>query len=666
MTNPHYPHLFSPFTVAGVELKNRLVMAPMSTSLGGVDGAVTPSQIAFYRERALGGFGLIIVEFTCVDPKTGRTEEHQLSLDSRRNLDGHYRLVETIHAAGAKAFLQLQHGGRFAKGSYLADGVVRGPMEVRSRKDPNKIVVAQMTDDEIQHLVEAFGRSAALASEAGYDGIELHGAHGYLLSQFLSPFSNQRDDKWGGDFERRLAFPTAVIKAVKAAIGDKPLCFRISADEFLKGGLSVEDNALIVPHLVAAGADMLHASTGRGPEAFDKVMEPMSAPEGWRLPYAKKLREAANVPMIGVGQIRWPETGEAALIEGDCDLVALGRPSLTDPAWPKKAEAGLRDEIRPCTSCNWCIAPDNLHRIVCAENPRTGSELDADFAADLGLGRKAVVVGAGPGGMAAALMLDQAGFQTTLHEASDELGGGLIASATPPGKDKLFWYRDYLVRRLAKSRVAVRRGHRVTADEIAAEAPDLVFVAAGTTTRPMSIDGIDDPMVLDAYELLMGHALPGVPAGGTAIVYGGGETGCEAAEYMAEHGARVVLVTRSGAHQLARSAEIVYRLGLVARINANPAIEVVAESEIVRITDGEVTVRGKDGDTRVIEAARLLMAQGRDPLNKVADDLVAAGVRCYLVGDSRKVGRIGDAVHTAYQAMRALAADRVPLQPLAC
>jgi 2,4-dienoyl-CoA reductase-like NADH-dependent reductase (Old Yellow Enzyme family)/thioredoxin reductase len=666
MTNPHYPHLFSAFTLDKLKLKNRVVMAPMSTSLGGVDGAVTPSQIAFYRERALGGFGLIIVEFTCVDPKTGRTEEHQLSLDSRRNLDGHYRLVETIHASGAKAFLQLQHGGRFAKSSYLADGVVRGPMEVRSRKDPNKIVVAALTDAEIEKLVEAFGKSAALAAEAGYDGIELHGAHGYLLSQFLSPFSNQRDDKWGGDFERRLAFPTAVIAAVKKAIGDKPLCFRISADEFLAGGLSIDDNALIVPRLVAAGADMLHASTGRGPEAFDKVMEAMSAPEGWRLPYARKLREASNVPIIGVGQIRWPETGEAALVDGDCDLVALGRPSLTDPAWPNKAAAGLKNSIRPCTSCNWCIAPDNLHRIVCAENPRTGRELDAVIPTDLGIGRSAAVIGAGPGGMAAALMLDQAGFATTLHEASGELGGGLIASATPPGKDKLFWYRDYLLQRLADSTVDVRIGHRITTDEIVAQAPDLVFVAAGTQTRAMPIDGVDSAMVIDAYEVLMGHQPPGVPVGGTAVVYGGGETGCEAAEYMAEHGARVVLVSRSPGAQLARSAEIVYRMGLVARIKANPAIEVVAESEIVRIADGGVHVRGKDGDTRVIAADALLMAQGRDPLDAIAQELIATGRQCYIVGDSRKVGRIGDAVHTAYQAMRAVMADRVPALPLAC
>jgi 2,4-dienoyl-CoA reductase (NADPH2) len=661
-----YPHLFSPLDLPGLRVKNRVVMAPMSTSLGGRDGAVTPANIAFYRERALGGFGLIIVEFTCVDPATGRTEECQLSLESRRNLDGHVRLVDTLHEAGAKVFVQLQHGGRFSPAHLLPAGITKGPSRVVSRKDPTKVIVQPFDIDEVTRLIEAFVRTATFAVEAGYDGIEIHAAHGYLFSQFMSPLSNQREDEWGGDFERRLAFPLAVARGVKQVIGRRPLSFRISADEFIPGGLTIEDNELIVRRLVDAGTDIIHASMGRGPEAFDKVMEPMSAAEGWRLPYARRLRAAAGVPVIGVGQIRWPETAEEAIVRADADLIALGRPSLADPEWPNKAAAGQRDAIRPCTTCNWCISNANRGRVGCAENPRAGAELDAPIPTDLGSGRRAVVIGAGPGGIAASLMLDQAGFETHLYEARTAIGGGLIASATPPGKDKLSWYRNYLTRRLADSGVTVHLGHRVVAEELLSAPPDVAIVAAGTVRRRLPIEGLEDPMVAEAFDVLMGDADATVPEGGRALVYGGGETGCEAAEFLAHRGVNVVLVTRSPAGKLARSAEAVYRIGLLERLTNNPAIEILDGSHVVRVGHGEVVVVSKDGQTRTLKVVRLLLAQGRDSQQALAERMVAAGVLCHVVGDSRQVGRIGDAVHAAYGAMRALTAHYAGLRRLAC
>jgi 2,4-dienoyl-CoA reductase-like NADH-dependent reductase (Old Yellow Enzyme family)/thioredoxin reductase len=662
----NYPQLFSGFALGSLTLKNRVVMAPMSTSLGGTDGTVTADQIAFYQERARGGFGLIVVEFTSVDPATGRTEVHQLSLESERNVEGHVRLVEALHASGTKAFLQLQHGGRWALPKYITGGIPKGASRVVSRRDPSKVVVEEMTDGEIRRLVDAFGAAAGRAARAGYDGIELHGAHGYLLSQFLSPFSNHRDDAWGGDAERRLAFPLAVIGSVRAAIGDRIFCYRISADEFVEGGLSIGDNEEICRRFVAAGVDMLHASTGRGPEAFDKVMEPMSAPEGWRLPYARRLREATGVPVIGVGQIRLPETAEQALLDGDCDLVALGRPSLTDPAWPAKAAAGRPETIRPCTTCNFCIAQENLHRICCAENPRVGRELDAPISATLGAGRTAAVVGAGPGGISAALMLSGAGFETDLYEARATVGGGLIASGAPPGKELLLRYRDYLQRQLDASPVRQHRGVPVTADTVAKTAPDVTIVATGTRNRVHPIEGLDDPMVVEAYELLMGDTDVGFAPDEHVVVYGGGETGCEAAEFAVARGARVTLVTRSRADQLARSAETVYRMNLVQRLMAHDRIAVVELHHILRVGQGVVTIADADGVTRDLEAGRLLLAQGRDPDRELADALVARGLSCHLVGDSRRGGRIGNAVQDSYQALRGIQARYMTTEPADC
>jgi 2,4-dienoyl-CoA reductase-like NADH-dependent reductase (Old Yellow Enzyme family)/thioredoxin reductase len=654
MTSTAYPQLFSPFALGDLTLRNRVVMSPMSTEMGGEDGSITPRMTAFYRERALGGVGLITVEFTSVSPQTGRASGRQLTLEAGRNLDGHVRLVEIVREAGAHIFMQMQHSGQFANAALLPGGMPIAPSDVYARRDPGRQIARSMSPQEIRRMIEAFGTIAELAVEAGYDGVELHGAHGYLLTQFLSPLGNHRDDEWGGDFERRLKFPREVISRVKRALGRRPLCFRLSADEFTPGGLTIEDLVLIVPHLVAAGVNLLHVSTGWGVgRAFATVVEPMSTPEGWRIPYARRIKDAAGIPVIAVGQIRWPETAEVAIAAGDCDLIALGRPMLADPYWAKKAEAGRRDAIRPCTSCNWCVsAHDGGSGVGCAENPRTGFELDPPLTHSLGAGRMAVIVGGGPGGMAAALFLDEAGFEAHLFERRGRLGGGLVASAAPPGKDKLAWYDSYLQQRIAASGVHVHLGRAIDVDTIVPMNPDVTVIASGTRPRDLQIEGLDDPFALEAYDVLMGERDPAVPPGGRVVIYGGGETGCEIAEYMAARNVAVMLVTRSPKDKLARSADWVYRMGLVARIMENPNITVLQNSTIIRV-EGDIAI--VDGEhAGPIQADRLLLAQGRVPDDTLAVELAAAGISCMVVGDSHKVGRIGDAVHMAYKAVQSL------------
>lgn len=662
-----YPHLFSPFRVRGLELRNRLVMAPMSTELGGLDGEVTPAMIAFYRERALGGMGLIIVEYTCVDPDTGRAHAYQLTLDDRKNLGGHRRLVRTVHEAGAHIFMQIQHCGQYANPKVLPGGMPIGPSDVFSRRDPGTMTCRGMTSDEVAGMIAAYGKTAELAVEAGYDGVELHGAHGYLLTQFMSPLGNKRDDEWGGDFERRLAFPLAVISTVRAALGDRPLTYRISADEFRSGGLTIEDMERIAPRLKEAGVDLLHVSTGWGVgQAFETVVEPMSTNEGWRIPYAARIRRAADIPVIAVGQIRWPETAETAIADGHADLVALGRPMLTDPDWANKAKAGRRDLIRPCTSCNWCISPHpGRVQVGCAENPRTGTELDPPLPAGMGLGRRAVVIGAGPGGASAALLLEQCGFETHIFETRIFTGGGIIASATPPGKEKLFWYSNYLGNRLEESNVIRHFGRKAALDDILPLKPDVVIVATGTRRIDLPIEGIDSPMVIDAYDLLMRERDLDLPAGAHVVIYGGGETGCETAEFCAHHGVRVTLVSRSPADKLARSAEWVYRSGLLRRLQDNPLITIVEDTHVRAAGDGKVLL-ARDETTTEIPADRLLLAQGRRSADQLVAELESAGIIVSAVGDSREVGRIGDAVHMAYRAVQSLSAQYAEVAKLAC
>lgn len=665
-----YPTLFSPFKLGSVTLRNRTVMAPMSTNLGSDEGAVTPRQIAFYRARAEGGIGMVIVEFCCVQRSTGRSEHRQLSLETRAHLDGHLRLVEAIKSAGAVACLQLQHGGPGVKRELVENGVAVGPTDVRSRHNPDKLTARALSDAEIEHLIECFGKTAELGVEAGYEAFELHGAHGYLLTSFLTPYYNHRDDAWGGDEERRLNFPRRVIQRVKQAIGNRPLIYRVSAEEFTPKGLSIEDMERIAPKLVAAGADALHVSIGLGATSFDKIIEPMSMPEGWRIPYAGRIRRTVDVPVITVGQIRWPATAEKALTDNEADLIAFGRPLLADPEWANKALRGEEDTIRPCTSCNYCVllGLDPNGAIGCAENPRTGHELDAIPDAGPARGKGAVVIGGGPGGMAAALMLDQAGFKTQLYEARASLGGGLIASAAPPFKDKLTWYQDYLERQLSKSGVTVKLGTNVDIPTLAAEKPAVVLVATGGRAVRVPIEGVDCNIVHDAYEVLMGNdtVLP-PPSDLPAVVYGGGETGCETAEYLGERGYNVVLVSRSAATQLARSAEMVYRGVLRKRLAENDKISIADNSTILSITpDGTVTLEKKDGSRSEIKAAYVLIAQGRKPDTGFIKALADAGLPYTVVGDARHGGRIGDAVNGAYAAVTAVCASSSPVRQLTC
>jgi 2,4-dienoyl-CoA reductase (NADPH2) len=578
-----------------------------------------------------------------------------MNLESENQLDGHYQLVDTIRESGAAVCLQLQHGGPGVKRSLVEGGIAVGPSDVFSRRDAGRRTARALTRAEIENFIECFERTAELAVRAGYQGIELHGAHGYLLTTFLSPLFNHRDDEWGGDEERRLRFPTRVIARVKAAIGDRPLIYRFSADEFSPQGLGIEDLERIAPRLVAAGADALHVSIGLGATSFDKVIEPMSVPEGWRLPYARRIRAATGVPVIAVGQIRWPDTAERALSDGDADLIALGRTLLADPEWANKARRGAVAEIRPCTSCNFCIALGmGEHGVIgCAENPRTGRELDALPVAG-SLGMRAVVIGAGPGGMAAALLLDQAGYVTELHESRAALGGGLVASAAPPFKDKLRWYQTYLERQLAHSGVRVSLCSQVNLQAIRACAPEVVILAVGGRAIALDIEGIDSNIVHDAYEVLMGADdwLPS-PGDGPVLVYGGGETGCEAAEFLAERGHSVILASRSPASQLARSAEMIYRGVLLERLTGNHRIQVLSETHLVRISESSVMLRARDGTTAEMPVSRVLIAQGRAPDSHLQTELNEAGIDYVTIGDARQGGRIGDAVRDAYAAVMA-------------
>jgi len=660
-----YPHLFQPIQIGPLRLRNRVVMAPMESHLGHADGSVSPEQIAYYRERALGGTGLIVVEFTCVDGTDGFSSmAPQLRLDNERYRSGHGKLVDAIKGAGAKACIQLSHAGRQSRESVIGRTPV-APSAVPLRSPYLDTVPRALEEEEIHRIIASYAHAAGLAVASGYDAVMLHGAHGYLLQQFLSPLVNRREDAWGGDFERRLRFPLEVVKAVKARLGGRALLYRMSVADFLDGGLTIEDAERIAPRLCEAGVDAIDISCG-SLDRVDVIVEPMSVPEGWRLPMARRIRAATGKPVICAGVMRWPDKAEQAIADGDTDCVSLGRALLADPMWPIKAQRGDAADIRPCTSCNWCIRETGANRGVgCAENPRCGHETDPPIE-DFGKGRRAVVVGAGPGGMAAALMLDQAGFSVSLYERRATLGGNLLTSATPPNKEKLFWYNDFLQRRIEKSGVEVHTGVHVDAALVRSLAPDALVLANGSRMAPLELERSGNLPVAPAYQALLGDIdLPASSEACPILIYGGGETGTETAEFLAKQGHKVVIATRSDACFLARNAEPLYRMQLLQRIGANEAIR-IKDKRVLMAIDGDHVLLSHDGTSEVQPAAAVLLAHGLVADTALADELRGSDFATISIGDAVEVARIGETVRDAYRAVHHLRRLLLCPEPLAC
>lgn len=654
-----FPALFSEISLGNITLPNRVMMAAMSTGLADPRGRITEEQIAYYQERARGGVGLVMVEFACVASEYGISEATQVVLDSDDFIPGHVALVKAVQAEGAVAGLQLQMPGQFA---YRSPGLTPvAPDEVRSRRD-GSVRARSLAAEEVEAVVGRFRDAARRAVEAGYDLIELHGAHGYLLHAFLSPALNHRADEWGGDFERRLAFPRAVIAAIKQELEGRPLLYRISADDYTPGSLAIDDMERIAPLLVAAGVDGIDVSTGSLSGSLERAIDPMSI-EGWRFDLAERIKRVVDVPVAAIGS-RWPATAENALQAGRADIIALGRPLLADPDWVRKARSGGAPGIRPCTSCNWCADRVFQHLPTgCAENPRAGRERVRTLGPDVGGSRRVVVVGAGPGGMAAAIQADSVGFDVVLLEREPVLGGGLIASAAPPGKQTLLWYRDYLLARLRDSGVDVRTGVSACVESVLALEPFAVILANGTVPTVQGIPGEDAAIVQSAYSLLLGNGPDPAALPGPAVVYGGGETGCETAELLASHDLDVTLVSRSDTSQLARAAEPLYRKVLMSRLRSNAHITLAPHTSISAIGASDVEIEDTAGVSTRLPTETVILAQGRDSADLLHAELAERGVQCIKIGDARQIARIGEAVHQANEAIRLLAGTGAEAPP---
>jgi 2,4-dienoyl-CoA reductase-like NADH-dependent reductase (Old Yellow Enzyme family)/thioredoxin reductase len=636
------PHLLSPIKIKSLELVNRVVMPPMGTNLGNPDGTVSEANLAYIKRRARGGAGLIITEISSVHP-SGSAIGNELGSYDDRFIPGLKKIADAVHAAGSKVALQLHHAGRESL-YLLQQGKAIAPSPIPSlifRLTPREI-----TREEIQEIIAAFGAAARRGVEAGFDAVEVHGAHGYLLTQFLSSLSNIRDDEYGGSLVKRSRFIIEVLQEVRKAVGpDFPISLRLSVEECIKDGYTFEDIRPILPHLVKAGADMLHASLGTHGSPGGITSAPPEYPAGFNVWRAKKLKEAVGLPVIAVGRFSDPSLANEVIARGEADLVAFGRQFLADPDFLIKAREGRPEDIRKCIACNQgCIERLILGegKIRCALNPETGQEMIYPQPPAM-VRRKVWIVGGGPGGLTAAYEAARLGHQVTLFEKEKETGGQLRFANRSPFKDHYGVWASWLASQVRKMGVAVRTKTEVTEGMISEGNPEVVILASGGERMKPDIPGIDLPLVCDAWRVLSGA----VPPGKHAVVIGGGLIGMETADYLCQKGTQVTLV-----EVLKRSPVLkITSHGYMLHTRLKEAgCRFFFNTTLTKIEESSVTVLIEGREQILSPVDQVVIAVGLKPHDGLKEFLQARKIRHFIIGDALQPRRILEATEEGARA----------------
>lgn len=631
--------LFSPFRIKSMELKNRIVMPPMGTIFASADGGPSDKLIEYHEARARGGAAMLTVEVTEVHPYT------HISIGDRGpaalfddNLIPRWRqFTERIHAAGAKASIQLYHPGR----QFPMLDPSKPPLAPSALPCPCPVchdVPRPLTIAEIEELVQAWGQGARRAKEAGFDAVEVHGAHGYLIAQFMSAHSNRRTDRYGGDLRSRLRFPLEILRAVREKVGpDFPVIFRYSADERAPGGRTLDESVAIAPLLVEAGADCLSVSTGTYLTLMTYLIPATGVAQGLNVDAAAAIKGAVDVPVIVAGKLNDPVMAEQVLRDGKADLIAIGRGLLADPELPNKAAAGQFEDIRWCIACNECIYRIlTAFGIVCTVNPELGREREMELK-PAARAKRVLVAGGGPAGMEAAHIAAKRGHDVTLYEAEEHLGGQFRIASLPPWKQEISPYLKYLSRRLEGTGVKVVLGQPLTPSLVAEAKPDVVVVATGGKPLLPDIPGSNADNVVTAHDVLLGKAVTGQ----RVLVVGGGLVGCETADFLSLYGKEVTIVEMLP--ELASDMAMGPRDLLLERLRQSQVVALTSATIVEIIADGVVAEHEGHRDT-IGGMDTIVLALGVTSVNELADAIKDKGPEVQVIGDAKTPGKALEAI----------------------
>ena len=639
-------HLFQPGAIGTMNVKNRVVMAPMVTFSNGPEGEILDRTVHYYGERAKGGVGLIICQSSVIMRES--RAPHRVSAYDDKFIPGLKRIADAIHEHDAKAAFQVVHHGRLLTDyRYMIDhpeeikplapsAIPRllSVVEIQGSQGeqspiPRNIPPIEATKEDIKRIVHAFAEASRRIKDAGFDAVEIHGAHGYLIGQFLSPLANRRTDEYGGTTERRARFACEVIEATRTRVGrDFPILFRFSGSDFLPGGITLEECKKQAPMFVDAGADALDVSASER-NSTHWLYPSFLFPQGPLVFLAAEIKKVVAVPIITVGKIIDPEFADRVLAQGKADFVALGRALLADPQWTNKARRNRFEEIRSCIYCLNCYdfisqAENREKGLRCSVNPALLREREFSLKRTA-VSKKVMVVGGGPAGIEAARNLAERGHRVALFERDGHLGGQWYIACRQPQKSEdypklLLW----LQKGLHEAGVDVRLNTRVDLDIVGREKPGAVVVATGAIPLRPNINGVDGRNVVQANDVILGKAKPGK----TVTVVGGRYLGMEIADQLADDTERINLVSRRA---IGRGVERNIYFALRDRL-VKKGVNLYPHCPVVEIREGGLYIIF-EGDLLFLEAETIVLAAGFQSENMLYERLKGHIDELYQIGD---------------------------------
>ena len=634
-----FTKLASPIKLGPVEIKNRFIVSPMVMNCCNEDGTATERFIAYHEEKAKGGWGLIVTEDYAVDP-SGRTYQYIPGLWCDEQIPSHRELTDRVHNAGAKIYAQIFHGGRQTE-EWITGESVKAPSPIPC--PVKKALPHEMTTAEVEAMVQKFGDAALRAKKAGFDGVQIHGAHGYLVSEFSSPYANKRVDKYGGNFMNFMRFPMEIIADIRSKCGDDfGIDYKISGEERTQGGTNIEDTKAMAIALEAAGIDSLNVSVGVYETWYTQV-PPSVMGHGWISDYAAEIKEVVDIPVTTVGRINNPFVAESIIRSGKADACYMGRASLADPHMPEKALSGRTEDIITCIGClQGCTSKiDSGYCGQCTVNPRTVRENETKIT-PAEKKKNIYVAGGGPAGVEAAIVLAKRGHKVTVFEKTDRLGGMYGCAAVPPWKGEITSFIVWQRVQLEKLGVEVRYGTELTGDTVKNEKPDTLVIAAGSQPWAPPVPGLDQDFVISAVDLLRGN----VSAEGNIAVIGGGLVGGETANFLATHGSRVSIIEMDD--EILREEPGNIKKFLLESYDDH-GVEVYTGAKVISVGSDRMIKIEQDGQSADIGPFdKVVTAVGMRPVETLKQAVDGMDLEIVCVGDSKKPGNALEAIQDGY------------------